>query len=94
MKNTWPLLKQLMERARRCLCAFLSKLTLRRGVTFVVALSLWMGCGGICGARRLSQVPRAPAPSFGEIHWYMPPDEKAPLPTAEVLFHAPMEISE
>ena len=95
MKTIWHFLKIRMATVRRYLCAYMSKIPLRRRATVVVVLSLWMACGGICGSQGLPHaLPESPVPSFGEIHWYVSPAEKAPLPSAEVLLNDHAGISE
>ena len=95
MKTIWHFLKIRMATVRRYLCAYMSKIPLRRRATVVVVLSLWMACGGIRGSQGLPHaLPESPVPSFGEIHWYISPYEQEPLPSAEVLVIVNIEISE
>ena len=92
MKTIWHSLKIRVATARQYLCA---KIPPRRGTAVVVALSLWMVCGGICGSQGLPQPStESPVSSFGEIHWYIFPYEQEPLPMAEVLAIVIVEISE
>ena len=42
----------------------------RRALAVVVALSLWMGAGGMAGSAALEAQIQPAGEVFGEVHWY------------------------
>ena len=46
------------------------RITPRRVLTVVVALSLWMGAGGMAGSAALEAQIQPAGEVFGEVHWY------------------------
>ena len=46
------------------------RITPRRALAAVVALSLWMGAGGMAGSVALEAQNQPAGEVFGEVHWY------------------------